>query len=155
MKQRTLGPNGPTVSAIGLGCMGMSPGVYGSVDEAASRRTIQRALDVGVTFLDTAEIYGSGHNEELVGKAIAGRRNEVFLATKIRARAADGPYSPLGRGFLSGELRSPNDLPADDFRRTLPRFSPEFTPVEAQVRFCCLVPRTERLSRSRGTSCQR
>jgi len=65
MKQRTLGPNGPTVSAIGLGCMGMSPGVYGSVDEAASRRTIQRALDVGVTFLDTAEIYGSGHNEEL------------------------------------------------------------------------------------------
>ena len=240
MKQRTLGPYGPTVSAIGLGCMGMSPGVYGLVDEAASRRTIQRALDVGVTFLDTAEIYGSGHNEELVGKAIAGRRNEVFLATKFglapptgddpfAAPGVDGrpetvrrsiegslrrlsvdhvdlyyqhridlsvpveetvgamselvrqgkvrylglseanaqtirrahavhpitavqsefslwsrdieengvvstlnelgiglvPYSPLGRGFLSGELRSANDLPADDFRRTLPRFSPE------------------------------
>jgi aryl-alcohol dehydrogenase-like predicted oxidoreductase len=240
MKQRTLGLNGPTVSAIGLGCMGMSPGVYGSVDEAASRRTIQRALDVGVTFLDTAEIYGSGHNEELVGKAIAGRRKEVFLATKFglapptgadpyAAPGVDGrpetarrsiegslrrlgvdhvdlyyqhridlnvpveetvgamaelvrqgkvrylglseanaqtirrahcvhpitavqsefslwsrdieensvvrtlnelgiglvPYSPLGRGFLSGELRSANDLPADDFRRTLPRFSPE------------------------------
>jgi aryl-alcohol dehydrogenase-like predicted oxidoreductase len=220
--------------------MGMSPGVYGSVDEAASRRTIQRALDVGVTFLDTAEIYGSGHNEELVGKAIAGRRKEVFLATKFGLapptggdrdapygvdgrpdtvrRSIEGslrrlnvdhvdlyyqhridlnvpveetvgamaelvrqgkvrylglseanaqtirrahsvhpitavqsefslwsrdieensvvrtlkelgiglvPYSPLGRGFLSGELRSANDLPADDFRRTLPRFSPE------------------------------
>ena len=83
MKQRKLGRGGPIVSAIGLGCMGMSPGVYGLVDEAASRRTIQRALDVGVTFLDTAEIYGSGHNEELVGKAIAGRRKEVFLATKF------------------------------------------------------------------------
>jgi aryl-alcohol dehydrogenase-like predicted oxidoreductase len=219
--------------------MGMSPGVYGSVEEAASRRTIQRALDVGVTFLDTAEIYGAGHNEELVGKAIAGRRKEVFLATKFgltpptdgsgfatpgvdgrpetvrrsiegslrrlsvdhvdlyyqhridinvpveetvgamaelvrqgkvrylglseanaqtirRAHAVHPitavqsefslwsrdieengvvrtlnelgiglvPYSPLGRGFLSGELRSANDLPADDFRRTLPRFSP-------------------------------
>jgi aryl-alcohol dehydrogenase-like predicted oxidoreductase len=220
--------------------MGMSPDVYGSVDEAASRRTIQRALDVGVTFLDTAEIYGAGHNEELVGKAIAGRRKEVFLATKFglapptgdsgfAAPGVDGrpetvrrsiegslrrlsvdhvdlyyqhridlnvpveetvgamaelvrqgkvrflglseanaqtirrahsvhpitavqsefslwsrdieengvvrtlneldiglvAYSPLGRGFLSGELRSANDLPAGDFRRTLPRFSPE------------------------------
>src|SRR5882724_7649422 len=239
MKQRTLGPKGPTVSAIGLGCMGMSPGVYGPADDAASIRTIHRALDLGVNFLDTAEIYGAGHNEELVGKAIAGRRSEVFLATKFglvrpagsgygslgvdgrpetvrrsiegslrrlglsyvdlyyqhridlnvpveetvgamaelvrqgkvrylglseasdqtirRAHAVHPitavqselslwsrdveengvmkalnelgiglvPYSPLGRGFLSGELRSPNDLPADDFRRTLPRFSPE------------------------------
>jgi aryl-alcohol dehydrogenase-like predicted oxidoreductase len=240
MKQRTLGPMGPTVSAIGLGCMGMSPGVYGPADDATSIRTIHRALDLGVTFLDTAEIYGAGHNEELVGKAIAGRRSEVFLATKFglvrpaggsgyAALGVDGrpetvrrsiegslrrlsvshvdlyyqhridlnvpveetvgamaelvrqgkvrylglseasdqtirrahavhpitavqsefslwsrdieengvkktlrelaiglvPYSPLGRGFLSGELRSPNDLPADDFRRTLPRFSPE------------------------------
>jgi aryl-alcohol dehydrogenase-like predicted oxidoreductase len=240
MKQRTLGRKGPTVSSIGLGCMGMSPDVYGSADEAASMRTIQRALDIGVTFLDTAEIYGVGHNEELVGKAIAGRRKEVFLATKFgltppmgasasAALGVDGrpetvrrsiegslrrlnvdhvdlyyqhridlnvsveetvgamaelvrqgkvrylglseanaqtirrahavhpitavqsefslwsrdieendvvrtlnelgiglvPYSPLGRGFLSGELRSLNDLPANDFRRTLPRFSPE------------------------------
>ena len=239
MKQRTLGPKGPTVSAIGLGCMGMSPGVYGPADDATSIRTIHRALDLGVTFLDTAEIYGAGHNEELVGKAIAGRRDEVFLATKFglarptggsgHALAVDGrpetvrrsiegslrrlgvahvdlyyqhridlnvtveetvgamaefvrqgkvrylglseasaqtirrahavhpitavqsefslwsrdvqengvmqtldelgiglvPYSPLGRGFLSGELRSPDDLPAGDFRRTLPRFAPE------------------------------
>jgi aryl-alcohol dehydrogenase-like predicted oxidoreductase len=240
MKQRTLGPKGPTVSAIGLGCMSMSPGVYGPADDASSIRTIHRALDLGVSFLDTAEIYGGGHNEELVGKAIAGRRDEVFLATKFGLvrpaggsgygklnvdgrpetvrRAIEGslhrlkvdyidlyyqhrvdfnvpieetvgamaelvkqgkvryiglseanhqnirrahavhpitavqseyslwsrdieengvletvnelgiglvPYSPLGRGFLSGELRSADDLPAGDFRRTLPRFSPE------------------------------
>jgi aryl-alcohol dehydrogenase-like predicted oxidoreductase len=241
MKQRQLGRNGPRVSAIGLGLMGMSPGVYGlPVDEAKSIRVIHRALDLGINFLDTAELYGAGHNEELAGKAIAGRRGEVFLATKFgitrpgggsgyRQLSTDGrpdtvrrsiegslqrlrveyvdlyyqhridpnvpveetvgamaqlvregkvrhlglseadaqtirrahavhpilavqsefslwtrdveengvaatllelgialvPYSPLGRGFLSGELRSADDLPQDDFRRTLPRFSPD------------------------------
>jgi aryl-alcohol dehydrogenase-like predicted oxidoreductase len=262
MKQRTLGRKGPTVSAIGLGCMGMSPGVYGPAEEAASIRTIHRALDLGVTFLDTAEIYGAGHNEELVGKAIAGRRNEVFLATKfglVRPTGASGyaalgidgrpetvrrsiegslrrlgvshvdlyyqhridlnvpveetvgamaelvrqgkvryvglseasdqtirrahtvhpitavqselslwsrdveengvmktlnelgiglvPYSPLGRGFLSGELRSPNDLPADDFRRTLPRFSPENFGKNLDV-----VERVRALAEAKGTT---
>src|SRR5215469_4610440 len=84
MKQRQLGRNGPFVSAIGLGCMGFSPGVYShSVDEADSIRTLRRALDLGVTLLDTAEIYGRGHNEELVGRAIQGRRDQVFLATKF------------------------------------------------------------------------
>jgi aryl-alcohol dehydrogenase-like predicted oxidoreductase len=239
VKQRLLGLNGPRVSAIGLGCMGMSPSIYGPVDDAESIRTLHRALDLGITFLDTAEIYGGGHNEELVGKAISARRREVFLATKfgisrpagqgswgLKAdgrpeavrRAIEGslrrlrvdyidlyyqhridlevpveetvgamaqlvregkvrhlglsepsaatirrahsvhpicavqsefslwtqdlqnngvastlselgialvPYSPLGRGFLSGQLRSPDDLPSYDFRRTLPRFSPE------------------------------
>jgi aryl-alcohol dehydrogenase-like predicted oxidoreductase len=243
MKQRQLGRNGPWVSAIGLGCMGLSPGVYShaAVSEADSIRTVQRALDLGVTFLDTAEIYGRGHNEELVGRAIRGRRDQVFLATKFGlastwyddpqpgSRRLDGrpetvrrsiegslrrlgvdhvdlyyqhrvdldvpveetvgamaqlvkegkvghlglsepsvasirrahkvypiaavqselslwsrdvdengvfgvlrelgialvPYSPLGRGFLSGELRSANDFAPDDFRRTLPRFAPE------------------------------
>ncbi|MEA3134610.1 MAG: hypothetical protein QOG17_2456, partial [Gammaproteobacteria bacterium] len=241
MKQRQLGRNGPRVSAIGLGLMGMSPGVYGPpADGAKSIRVIHRALDLGINFLDTAELYGAGHNEELAGKAIAGRRGEVFLATKFgitrpgggsgyRQLSTDGrpdtvrrsiegslqrlrveyvdlyyqhridpnvpveetvgamaqlvregkvrhlglseadaqtirrahavhpilavqsefslwtrdveengvaatllelgialvPYSPLGRGFLSGELRSANDLPPDDFRRTLPRFSPD------------------------------
>jgi aryl-alcohol dehydrogenase-like predicted oxidoreductase len=241
MKQRQLGRNGPRVSAIGLGLMGMSPGVYGPpADGAKSIRVIHRALDLGINFLDTAELYGAGHNEELAGKAIAGRRGEVFLATKFgitrpgggsgyRQLSTDGrpdtvrrsierslqrlrveyvdlyyqhridpnvpveetvgamaqlvregkvrhlglseadaqtirrahavhpilavqsefslwtrdveengvaatllelgialvPYSPLGRGFLSGELRSADDLPQDDFRRTLPRFSPD------------------------------
>jgi len=239
MQQRSLGRDGPRVSAIGLGCMGMSPAIYGPVDDAKSIRTLRRSLDLGMTFLDTAELYGGGHNEELVGKAISGRRHEVFLATKFgitrpagqgswslgvdgrpqtvrrsiegslrrlkvdyvdlyyqhridlevpveetvgamaelvregkvrhlglsepnaatirRAHAVHPiaavqsefslwshelqengvastlselgialvPYSPLGRGFLSGHLRSPDDLPAYDFRRTLPRFSPE------------------------------
>lgn len=243
MKQRQLGRNGPWVSAIGLGCMGFSPGVYshGRMDEADSIRTVHRALDLGISFLDTAEIYGRGHNEELVGRAIRGRRDQVFLATKFGlasiwyddprpgSRRLDGrpetvrssiegslrrlgvdhvdlyyqhrvdldvpveetvgamaqlvkegkvrhlglsepsvasirrahkvhpiaavqselslwsrdvdengvadvlrelgialvPYSPLGRGFLSGELRSAQDFAEDDFRRTLPRFAPE------------------------------
>src|SRR4051812_40910124 len=83
MQQRSLGPRGPLVSAIGLGCMGMSPGVYGPVDATESIRTLHRALDLGITFLDTAEVYGGGHNEELIGNALAGRRDEVFLATKF------------------------------------------------------------------------
>ncbi|HZT01672.1 MAG TPA: aldo/keto reductase [Steroidobacteraceae bacterium] len=241
MKQRQLGRNGPWISALGLGCMGFSPGTYGlPKDEADSIKTVHRALDLGVTFLDTAETYGRGHNEELVGRAIRGRRQEVFLATKfgiVRAwndrqpggRNIDGrpetvrrsiagslqrlgvdhvdlyyqhrvdlevpveetigamaqlvkegkvrylglsepsaqtirrahkvhpiaavqselslwsrdvdengvfetlrelgialvPYSPLGRGFLSGELRSASDITQNDFRSTLPRFAPE------------------------------
>jgi len=84
MKQRRLGRNGPSISALGLGCMGFSPNTYGlPANEADSIRTVHRALDLGVTFLDTAETYGRGHNEELVGRAIRGRRAEVFLATKF------------------------------------------------------------------------
>ncbi len=232
MKTRTLGRGGPTVSAIGLGCMGMSQS-YGTPNDAESVATIHRALDLGVNFLDTADIYGPFRNEELVGRAIRGRRDEVFLATKCgfvpgkkeernsldgspdhvraacdasrkrlgvktidlyylhrvdprvpieetvgamaglvrdgkvrylglsevsprtlqRARAVhpitavqseyslwtrdpeDGvlpacrelgvgfvPFSPLGRGFLSGKVRSLDGLPAEDFRRNAPRF---------------------------------
>jgi aryl-alcohol dehydrogenase-like predicted oxidoreductase len=87
MKQRTL--HDLNVSAIGLGCMGMSE-FYGPSDEQESIATIQRALDIGVTFLDTADMYGHGHNEQLVGKAIAGRRDEVQLATKFANRREDG-----------------------------------------------------------------
>ncbi|HET6906380.1 MAG TPA: aldo/keto reductase [Rhodanobacteraceae bacterium] len=236
MQTRTLGPRGPRVSAIGLGCMGMSE-FYGVHDDAESIRTIQHALDAGLNFLDTADMYGSGANEQLVGKAIRGRRDEVFLATKfgivrdpddpskrgisgrpeyLRA-ACDGslkrlgvdhidlyyqhrvdrsvpieetvgamadlvragkvrflglsepsaqtierahnvhaitavqseyslwtrdpedgilqacerlgigfvPYSPLGRGFLTGAIRSPDDFGPDDFRRNNPRFQGE------------------------------
>jgi aryl-alcohol dehydrogenase-like predicted oxidoreductase len=230
-RTRTLG-DGLTVSALGLGCMGMSQ-AYGPADRAESLATIHRALDLGVTFLDTADVYGEGHNEELVGEAIAGRRDEVQLATKFALmrggqRRIDGrpeyvracaeaslrrlrvdvidlyyqhrvdptvpieetvgamaelvregkvrhlglseasaasirravavhpiaalqsewslwtrdlerevlpaarehgvgivPFSPLGRGFLTGAIRTPEDFGEDDFRRGLPRFQGE------------------------------
>ena len=86
MRQRKLG--GLEVSALGLGCMGMSE-FYGSTDDGQSTATIRRALDLGVTFLDTSDMYGSGHNEQLVGGAIAGRRDEVQLATKFAIRRDD------------------------------------------------------------------
>ncbi|MCW2636587.1 MAG: aldo/keto reductase [Blastococcus sp.] len=230
---RTLGTDGLVVSAIGLGCMGMSQS-YGPADRAESLATVHRALDLGVTFLDTSDVYGSGHNEELVGEAVAGRRDEVQLATKfslthtdqgvridgrpenVRACAeaslrrlkvdvidlyyqhrvdpqvpiedtvgamaelvAQGkvrhlglseasaasirravavhpiaalqsewslwtrdlegevlgvarelgigivPFSPLGRGFLTGAITSPDDFGEDDFRRNNPRFQGE------------------------------
>jgi len=235
MKKRRLGAGGPEVSAIGLGCMGMSE-FYGATDEQESIATIHHALDRGVTFLDTADMYGSGRNEELVGRAIRDRRGEVFLATKfgnvrgpngefggvrgdpdyvrqacdaslkrlgveqidlyyqhrvdvnvpiedtvgamselvqagkvrflglseaapetIRKAHATHPitavqtelslwsrdaeadvlptvrhlgigyvaYSPLGRGFLTGQITSPEDFPEDDFRRFHPRFTGE------------------------------
>ena len=235
IQKRRLGTDGPEVSAIGLGCMGMSE-FYGSGDEQESIATIRHSLDRGVTFLDTADMYGWGANEELVGKAIAGRRDEVFLATKfgnvrgpngeflgvrgdpayvrsaceaslerlsvdvidlyyqhrvdtevpiedtvgemarlkdegkvrflglseaapetIRRGHATHPisavqtelslwsrdaeaevlptvrelgigyvaYSPLGRGFLTGQITSPEDFPEDDFRRFHPRFTGE------------------------------
>ena len=90
MKQRKLGDL--TVSEIGLGCMGMSE-FYGATDEAQSLETIRRSLDLGVTFLDTSDMYGSGHNEELVGRAIEGRRDEVQLATKFAIRRDGGRRS--------------------------------------------------------------
>jgi aryl-alcohol dehydrogenase-like predicted oxidoreductase len=82
MQQRTLGGQGLRVSAIGLGCMGMSQS-YGPADQQESIATIRRALDLGVTFLDTADMYGPFSNERLVGRAIAGRREQVVLATKF------------------------------------------------------------------------
>lgn len=235
MKTRRLGRNGPEVSALGLGCMGMSA-FYGATDRDQSLATLDRALELGVTLFDTAEMYGPHANEELLGQAFAGRRDRVFLATKFgigynadrTALAVDGspanvrraiegslkrlktdhvdlyylhrvdpdtpieetvgamaelvqegkvrflglseaapdtlrkahavhpitalqteyslwsrdpedeilgvceelgvgfvPYSPLGRGFLSGQITSIEDLAADDFRRSNPRFMGE------------------------------
>ena len=80
MEQRALGDQGLAVSALGLGCMGMSES-YGTGDEDESISTIHRAIELGVTFLDTADVYGPFTNERLVGKAIRGRRDEVTLAT--------------------------------------------------------------------------
>ncbi len=235
METRKLGREGLEVSELGLGCMGMSES-YGAGDEAESIATIHKALELGVNFLDTADMYGPFTNEELVGRAIKGRRGEVVLATKFGIeRRADGsrggingtpeyvrkacdaslkrlgvdyidlyyqhrvdpnvpveetvgamkelvtagkvrflglseaapetiqrahkvhpisalqteyslwsrdpeseilptirelgigfvPYSPLGRGFLTGQLTSPDDFAKDDYRRSLPRFQGE------------------------------
>ena len=236
MKTRKLGRSGPEVSAIGLGCMGMAAFYGQASDEAQATAVIHRALDLGVTLFDTAEMYGPHTNEIQLGKALAGRRDRAFVATKFgigynadrSALAVDGspanvrraiegslkrlnvehvdlyylhrvdpntpiedtvgamgelvtegkvrflglseaapetlrrghathpitalqteyslwtrdpedellavcdelgvgfvPYSPLGRGFLSGEIKSVDDLAADDFRRSNPRFMGE------------------------------
>jgi len=236
MKTRTLGRSGPEVSAIGLGCMGMAAFYGQASDEGQATAVIHRALDLGVTFFDTAEMYGPHTNEIQVGKALADRRDRAFVATKFgigynadrTALAVDGspanvrraiegsltrlgmdhvdlyylhrvdpntpieetvgamgelvkegkvrflglseaapatlrrghaehpitalqteyslwsrepedeilatceelgigfvPYSPLGRGFLSGEIKSVDDLAEDDFRRSNPRFQGE------------------------------
>ncbi|WCE05703.1 aldo/keto reductase [Pseudoxanthomonas sp. JBR18] len=97
MKTRTLGRNGPTVSALGLGCMGMSAFYGGRGEDAASIAVIHRALERGVTLLDTADMYGPHTNEVLVGKAIANRRDQVFLATKFGIKL--DPDDPSVRGI--------------------------------------------------------
>jgi aryl-alcohol dehydrogenase-like predicted oxidoreductase len=93
VEMRALGKSDLKVSAIGLGCMSMS-GVYGDADDAQSTAVIHHALDRGFNFIDTADIYGNGHNEELVGKAIKGRRGEVVLATKFG--------NVIGKGTVDG-----------------------------------------------------
>ena len=91
--KRTLGSSGIAISAIGLGCMSLS-GVYGATDDAAGIAVIHEALDRGVTFLDTSDMYGAGHNEGLVGKAIKGRRDGIVLATKFgNLGGRDGKYA--------------------------------------------------------------
>src|SRR5690349_7652159 len=95
MEMRTLGRNGPQVSALGLGCMGMSD-FYGAHDDAESIATLHHALDRGVTLLDTADMYGPHTNEELVGRAIKGRREQAFIATKFGI--VRDPANPQARG---------------------------------------------------------
>jgi aryl-alcohol dehydrogenase-like predicted oxidoreductase len=104
MQQRILGTQGLSVSAIGLGCMGMSQ-FYGVADEAESIAVIRRALDLGVTFLDTAEVYGPFVNEELVGKALRGRRSEAVVATKFGFK-----INPESKTSLSGLDGTPENV---------------------------------------------
>jgi aryl-alcohol dehydrogenase-like predicted oxidoreductase len=98
MPRRTLGPSGPAVGAVGLGCMGMS-WAYGAAerDDAQSREVLRRALDLGVTLIDTADVYGPFTNEELVGSGLRGRREEAFLATKCGLVATDDGIVRNGR----------------------------------------------------------
>jgi aryl-alcohol dehydrogenase-like predicted oxidoreductase len=96
MQTRTLGRGGPTVSGIGLGCMGMSE-FYGAHDDAESTATLHHALDVGLNFLDTADAYGPYTNEELIGRALRGRRDQAFLATKFGF--VRDPQDPDARGL--------------------------------------------------------
>jgi aryl-alcohol dehydrogenase-like predicted oxidoreductase len=109
METRRLGTQGLEVSALGLGCMGMSE-FYGTTDEGEAIATIHRALELGIDFLDTADMYGSGANEQLVGKAIADRRDRVVLATKFGKPMDENPHESRGsreyiRWAVEGSLR--------------------------------------------------
>jgi aryl-alcohol dehydrogenase-like predicted oxidoreductase len=137
MKQRNLGQL--TVSEIGLGCMGMSA-FYGTTDEGEAISTIKRALELGCTFLDTAEMYGPFTNEELLGKALAGRRDEVVLATKMGIRFAPTEDNPTNRVLdgspenvrrsIEGSLKRLNTDRVDLYY--LHRVDPD-TPIEETV----------------------
>jgi len=94
---RKLGSNGPIVSAVGLGCMGMS-GAYGQSDDATSIHNIERALELGHNFLDTADYYRAGHNEGLISQAIKGKRDKAFLSVKTGQLLAPGPNGSMGPG---------------------------------------------------------
>src|SRR5271157_6533820 len=89
MNRQSLGKNGPQVSVLGLGCMGMSD-IYGPADETESIATIHAAIDAGINLLDTGDFYGMGHNEMLLRKAIEGRRDKVFICVKFGAQRAPG-----------------------------------------------------------------
>jgi aryl-alcohol dehydrogenase-like predicted oxidoreductase len=137
MQQRQLGTSGLTVSALGLGCMGMSA-FYGSTDADESTAAIHRALDLGVTFFDTAELYGPHANEELLGRALAGRRDEAIVATKFGIKPnADGPAgrrldgTPANvRQSIEGSLRRLNTDHVDLYYQH--RIDPQ-TPIEETV----------------------
>ena len=108
LQTRELGRGGPRVSAIGLGCMGMSQS-YGPADEAESIATLHRALELGCNFLDTAEVYGPHANEDLLGRALAGRRHEAFIATKFGFRVVEGKQVGAERDSTPANIRAAVD----------------------------------------------
>ena len=106
MEQRQLGHSSLSVPALGLGCMSMS-GTYGKQDDAQSIDVVHRAIDLGVNFLDSSDMYGFGHNEELLGRAIRGRRHQVVMATKLgQVRTPDGKAT--ARRITADFLRAHN-----------------------------------------------
>ena len=137
MKTRRLGPNGPEVSSVGLGCMGMSAFYGAPSDEATATGVLHRALELGVTLFDTAEMYGPYTNEELLGRAFAGRRDRVFLATKFgigynaerTALKVDGSPANVRRA-IEGSLKRLNTDHVDLYY--LHRVDPD-TPIEETV----------------------
>ena len=117
MDQRHLGSEKLVVSELGLGCMGMSE-FYGAGEEEESIATIHRAIELGITFLDTADMYGPFTNEKLVGKAIAGRRDDVVLATKFgNVSGEDGSFRDVARGITSSPFQEPSAVSTS--KRTL------------------------------------
>src|SRR4051812_45683569 len=103
MQTRALGRGGPAASVVGLGCMGMS-GMYGPADEAESIATIEEALDEAVTLFDTGDFYGMGHNELLLGRALAGKRERAFIQVKFGAqRGPDGSWLGYDARPAAGE----------------------------------------------------
>ncbi|MEU8077153.1 aldo/keto reductase [Catellatospora citrea] len=113
---RRIGSNGPEVSAIGLGCMGMSF-AYGQRDDEGSAATLRRALDIGVTHFDTADMYGFGHNEELIGRTIGDRRDEYVLATKFANRGELDAQGNLVRRWVDSSPRWAREAVEDSLRR--------------------------------------
>lgn len=117
MQMRKLGNQGLMVSEMGLGCMGMSE-FYGSTDDQEAIATIHHAIDLGINFLDTADMYGPFTNEQLVGKAICDRRDQVIVATKFgNVRTSDGQF--LGVSGKPDYVGSPKDVRID--KTTLPQ----------------------------------
>src|SRR5947208_1481806 len=134
LKKRKLGRQGLEVSEIGLGCMGMSAS-YGTPEERDEREsiaTIHRAIELGCTFLDTAEVYGPYTNEELLGRALQSeyslweRNLEADVLPALRELGIGlVAFSPLGRGFLTGQVKRAEEYPEGDFRRGDPRYQGE------------------------------
>lgn len=129
LPRRRLGERGPAVGALGLGCMALS-GIYGDVDENTSVRLLHEAIDAGITHLDTANSYGQGHNEELVGRAISGRRDDLVLATKFGIQSEGLGRPDQIRAALGASLARLETDHVDVYY--MHRFDPT-TPVEESI----------------------